>query len=91
MTKKELIKTVAESTELTQKQATAGVESVFATIKKVLSEGDSVSIAGFGSFEVRDRAEKPGYNPSTGESIIIPARKAPAFKASKILKDLVNG
>lgn len=55
-----------------------------------LKEGDKISLVGFGTFEVRERAERTGRNPQTGEEIKIAAAKIPAFKAGKALKDAVN-
>ena len=54
-------------------------------------EGEKVQLVGFGSFEIRERAARKGRNPQTKEELIIPASKAPVFKAGKQLKDLVNG
>ena len=59
------------------------------TITQALSEGERVQLVGFGSFEVKKRAERTGLNPKTMESIAIPATKAPVFKAGKALKDAV--
>jgi len=55
-----------------------------------LNEGDKVQIVGFGSFEVKQRTERTGHNPATGAEIIIPASKAPTFKAGKAFKDALN-
>ena len=59
--------------------------------KAEISKKDKVQVVGFGTFEVRDRKEKESKNPRTGEKIVVPAKKAPAFKAGKALKDAVNG
>ena len=61
-----------------------------AQISEALTKGDKVSLIGFGTFETRARAQRKGRNPQTGAEVIIPAKKAPAFKASKVLKDAVN-
>ncbi|OIS65855.1 DNA-binding protein, partial [Bacillus subtilis] len=66
------------------------VEKVFDTISEALKSGEKVSIPGFGTFEVRERAARKGRNPQTGEEIDIPATKAPAFKPAKALKDAVK-
>lgn len=90
MTKAELINQIAEKSELTKKDAEKAFSAVVSTITDALVNGDKVQIVGFGTFEVRDRKEKQSKNPQTGESITVPAKKAPAFKAGKALKDAVN-
>ena len=64
--------------------------AVISSITEALTNGDKVQLVGFGTFEIRDRKEKESKNPRTGEKIIVPAKKAPAFKAGKALKDAVN-
>ncbi len=91
MNKTELIARVAEKTDLTKKAAGDAVEAVLETITEALSAGDKVTIVGFGTFEVRDRAARRGVNPATGEAIDIPASRVPAFKAGKSLKEKVGG
>lgn len=88
--KADLIEIVANKAELSKKDATPVVESVFEAIEELLTEGERVQIIGFGSFEVRDRAARKGRNPQTGEEIQIPATKVPAFKPGKGLKDAVK-
>lgn len=90
MTKAELINQIAEKSELTKKDAEKAFSAVVSTITEALVKGDKVQIVGFGTFEVRDRKEKQSKNPQTGETITVPAKKAPAFKAGKALKDAVN-
>ncbi|MBP3380794.1 MAG: HU family DNA-binding protein [Ruminococcus sp.] len=90
MTKTELISAVAERTEMTKKNAEAAVNAVVASITDALVSGEKVAIAGFGTFEVRDRKEKQVINPQTKEKMIAPASKAPAFKAGQALKSAVN-
>ncbi|MDX8359874.1 MULTISPECIES: HU family DNA-binding protein [Bacillaceae] len=90
MNKAELINTVAESSELSKKDATKAVDAVFDTILETLKTGDKVQLIGFGNFEVRERAARKGRNPQTGEEIEIPASKVPAFKPGKALKDAVK-
>ncbi len=90
MTKSELIDRVAEQAGLSKKDAGAAVNGVFDAIQGALSNGESVQVTGFGTFEVRDRAARQGVKPGTSEKIQIPASKAPAFKAGKTLKDSVN-
>ena len=90
MNKKDLGDAVAASFGGSKAMGGAAVDAVFDTIAKTLARGGEVQIAGFGKFEVRDRAARTGRNPRTGEPVQIAASKAPAFKASKGLKDKVN-
>ena len=89
MNKTEFIAAVAEKEGLEKKTAEKAVNAVIACIGDALASGDKIQIAGFGTFEVRDRAEKTARNPRTGETITVPACKVPAFKAGKGLKDKV--
>lgn len=89
MNKSELISRVADSTGLTKKAASDAVESVFSAISDALANGEKVTLVGFGTFEVRQRAARRGVNPATGTAIEIPATKVPAFKAGKSLKEAV--
>jgi DNA-binding protein HU-beta len=90
MNKTELIKQVAETSELTQKDASRAVDVVFETVMEALKNGDNVQLIGFGNFEVRERAARKGRNPQTGEEIEIQGGKVPAFKPGKALKDAVK-
>ena len=90
MNKAELIDAVASSADLSKSSATQAVDAVVDTITESLRNGDSVTLVGFGTFEVRARAARMGRNPQTGEELQIKASKAPAFKAGKALKDAVN-
>ena len=90
MTRTELVANVAEKAGLDRKRADKAVIAVFESIKQALVEGDKVQIIGFGTFENRERAERKGRNPRTGEEITIPASKLPSFKAGKALKEMVN-
>lgn len=90
MTKTELIGAVAEKTGMTKKDADSVVNAVFASISDSLSNGEKVSIVGFGTFEVRDRKEKQVINPQTKQMMTAPACKAPAFKPGQALKNAVN-
>lgn len=90
MNKAELIAAVAEKAELSKKDTEAAVAALVDTLTEALAAGDKVQLARFGTFEVRARAEKQGRNPRTGETMIVPASKSPAFKAGKALKDAVN-
>lgn len=90
MNKTDLIGEVARKADFTRSTAKVAVEAVLDVITEALSEGDTVQLIGFGTFEVRDRAERQGKNPATGESMLIPARKVPAFKPGSVLKSAVN-
>ncbi|MGE6964119.1 HU family DNA-binding protein [Bacillus thuringiensis] len=90
MNKTELITQVAVKTGLKKSQSSLAVDTLLESIQQALQNGENVQLLGFGTFEVRERAAREGRNPSTGESLIIPALKAPAFKAGKHLKDAVN-
>lgn len=95
MTKQELIKSTKEivSQELegvTVKDTGIFVEATIKAIQDALVAGEKVSLVGFGSFEVVERAERQGRNPKTGEAMTIAASKAPKFKAGKAFKDAVN-
>ena len=89
MNKTELIAAVAEKAELSKKDAEAAITAMVDAITEALSQEEKVQLVGFGSFEVKTRAERVGRNPKTKESIQIPASKAPVFKAGKALKDSV--
>ena len=91
MNKTELIAAVAEKAGMTKKDAEVTVSAVIGAITAALTEGEKVQIAGFGTFEVRERCERMGLDPRTEQPITIPASKAPAFKAGKALKEAVNG
>ena len=88
MNKTELIAAIAEKAELTKKDSDAAVNAIFETISTALAGGDKVQLAGFGTFEVRERPARTGRNPQTKEEMIeIPASRTAAFKAGKALKD----
>lgn len=90
MNKSELIEAVAKSADLSKADAGRAVDAFVDATTKALKKGDQVSLVGFGTFSVRERAAREGRNPRTGETIHIPASKSPAFKAGKALKDAVN-
>lgn len=90
MNKSELIAAVAAKTGETKKSAEANVNAFTDVIAEALVKGEKVQLVGFGSFETRKKAARKGRNPRTKEEIKIPASKAPAFKAGKALKELVN-
>lgn len=94
MNKSEMARKLAGRSDLTQAQAADALDVLFNSdhgiIAGQLDAGNKVSIGGFGTFETRERAARTGRNPRTGESITIAARRYPAFKAAKNLKDRVS-
>ena len=90
MNKSEFVAAVAEKSGLEKKAAEKAVNAFVDVVSDALVAGDKVQLVGFGTFEVKAREARKGHNPATGESIDIPASKAPDFKAGKTLKDKVN-
>jgi DNA-binding protein HU-beta len=90
MNKADFIGAVAGAAELSKADAGRAIDAVIEVVKKALKKGDSVSLVGFGTFQVRKRAARQGRNPRTGQTIKIKASKIPSFKAGKALKDAVN-
>ncbi len=89
MNKGDLVGEVAKVVS-TKKEAQEAVDAVFAAITKSLGEGDPVTLIGFGTFKVANRAARKGRNPKTGKEINIPAKTVPRFTPGKALKDAVN-
>ena len=90
MNKGELIEAVASATGSTKADATRAIDATIDAISGALKKGDSVTLIGFGTFKVSQRAARTGRNPQTGAELKIPARKGPAFKAGAGLKSAVN-
>ncbi|MGI9211546.1 MAG: HU family DNA-binding protein [Methylococcaceae bacterium] len=91
MNKAQLIDAISESAHITKVDAARALEAFVDTVTKALQNGDKVSLIGFGTFEVRERAERQGINPrNPTETITIKAAKIPGFRAGKALKDTVN-
>jgi integration host factor subunit alpha len=91
MTKAEIIDCVYEKVGgFSKKESAEVVEAVFETMKDVLSQGDKVKISGFGNFVVREKKERIGRNPQTGDPIPISARRVLTFKPSQVLKNVLN-
>lgn len=90
LNKTELVSSIAEKSQLTKKDAEKALNAFFASVEEALAKGEKVQLVGFGTFEVRERAERTGRNPQTGAEITIAAAKVPAFKAGKALKDAVQ-
>ena len=90
MNKAELIQAIADKSGLTKKQAEAALAAVLDSVKDALKAGDKVSLVGFGTFAVKERAARMGKNPQTGAAIEIAACKVPSFAAGKALKDAIQ-
>jgi DNA-binding protein HU-beta len=90
MNKQELITSIAKESGLTKKDSAAAVDAFTSVVTASLASGEPVRLLGFGTFDVKDRPARVGKNPKTGETINIPASKAPAFKAGKEFKDKLN-
>ena len=90
MNKSELIDAIADASGLSKADSGRAVDALVSSVTSALQGGDTVSLVGFGTFSVRERAARTGRNPRTGETIKIKASKNPAFKAGKALKDAVN-
>lgn len=90
MKKAEFIEAVASKSELTKQDVKKAVDALLETISTTLAKGEKVQLVGLGTFEVRERSERTGRNPQTGEEMTIPATKVPGFKAGKEFKEAVK-
>ena len=90
MNKQELISKIAEKASISKKDAAAALTALITSITEALKAGEKIAIPNLGTFEVRERAARTGKNPRTGEAVEIAAKKLPAFKAAKALKDAVE-
>ncbi len=90
MTKAELVSYIAKEAGITKATAEKALSAFIKAVTEALSKGDKVTLVGFGTFYVAERAERKGRNPQTREEIIIPAAKVPKFKPGKILKESVK-
>ena len=91
LTKAQLIERIQSNNDLTKKKSTDIVEATIGIIKNTLATGDDVLISGFGKFRVKQKAERKGRNPATGEDQMLPARKVVTFRCSGKLRERVNG
>ena len=91
MTKADIVEKVYQKIGFSKKEASELVELVFTSLKDVLTKGDKVKISGFGNFVVREKNERVGRNPQTGEQIKISARRVLTFRPSQVLKAMLNG
>jgi len=90
MTKADIVEKIYEKIGVSKKESAELVELVFEIMKNTLETGDKIKIAGFGNFVVKDKADRRGRNPQTGEEIVITARKILTFKPSQVLKASIN-
>ncbi|QSX23545.1 HU family DNA-binding protein [Priestia megaterium] len=90
MNKTQLVDAVATKSELTKQDSKKAIDALFETISNTLAKEEKIQLVGFGTFEIRERAERTGRNPQTGEEMTIPASKSPAFKPGKELKEAVK-
>ncbi len=90
MNKSELIDAMADASGLTKADSGRALDGFLSAVTDALTSGESVALVGFGTFSVKERAERKGRNPQTGAEITIKAAKIPSFKAGKTLKDAVN-
>ena len=90
MNKTELIAAAAERSGMTKKDTEQVISAAFDVIIAQLQKGEKVQISGFGTFEMKERKERVGRNPHTGEAVQIPASKVPTFKVSSTLKDKIS-
>ena len=91
MTKADIVEKVYQKIGFSKKEASELVELVFGTLKNTLCDGDKVKISGFGNFVVREKKERIGRNPQTGDQIKISARRVLTFRPSQVLKAMLNG
>jgi integration host factor subunit alpha len=90
MTKADMVEKIYEKVGFSKKESAELVEAVFDIIKSTLEKGEKIKIAGFGNFVVKEKADRRGRNPQTGEEITITARKILTFKPSQVLKATIN-
>jgi len=90
MNKIELVGKLVEKTGIDKKNAEKFINSFVETVTNALAEGDKIQLIGFGTFETRERASRDARNPQTGAAVRIAAKKVPAFKPGKALKDAIN-
>ena len=90
VTKMELANTLFEELGLNKRESKECVDQFFEQIRKALEDGQTVKFSGFGSFSVRDKPERPGRNPKTGEEIPVSARRVVSYRASRKIKELIS-
>ena len=91
MTKYDIVERIANQNGFTKAESVDLVESVLSIIKDTLADGETLKVSGFGSFIVKEKNDRRGRNPQTGEEINIDARRVLTFKPSAVLKSAING
>jgi integration host factor subunit alpha len=91
VTKRDLIERIQAKTGMSNKESTQIIEAVFSIMKNTLESGETLKISGFGSFEVKHKADRLGRNPQTGEVLTIAARRVLTFKPGSVLRQAING
>jgi len=91
LTKADLINSICDSTDLTKRESISTIDSFFEVIKRTLESGEDVKISGFGKFCVKDKKERKGRNPQTGDDMMMDARRIVTFKCSDVIRDKING
>jgi integration host factor subunit beta len=91
MTKAELVELIAAETGVSKKDTAVIVNMILENISRALESSDKVELRGFGSFKVKSRRSRTARNPRSGDSVMVPAKLVPYFKASNELKDRLNG
>jgi integration host factor subunit alpha len=90
MTKADIVERIYEKTNLSKKDSINIIEEVFSILKSTLEDGEDIKISGFGKFEVKQKKDRIGRNPVTGEAMTITSRRILTFKPSKLLKNALN-
>jgi integration host factor subunit alpha len=90
MTKADIVERISEKTNISKKDSVDILEEVFSILKSTLETGEKIKVAGFGNFEIKQKKDRTGRNPQTGEAMTITARKVLTFKPSGILKTALN-
>ena len=91
ITKASLMKSVCNNSNLPKRESISTVEALLETIKRTLASGEDVLISGFGKFCVKDKKERRGRNPQTGDDMMVDARRIVRFKCSNVMRDKING
>ena len=90
MTKAEIVEKIMAGTGLAKKDSAEMMETVFSIMKSTLEQGENLKLAGFGNFQVKQKNDRRGRNPQTGETITISSRRVVTFKPSAILREAIN-
>jgi len=90
MTKSDIAERIQTETDMTKKESAKMMEAVFSIMKSTLEQGENLKISGFGNFIVKQKKDRRGRNPQTGEAITIEARRILTFKPSNLLRDAIN-